>query len=89
MIEQANAVTSASDATRKAEANSLLSPRFYRTDFAALERVDVEAVRPEWSQLMEEFKRDTNRDHFERRPGIQRRASRNCPMSSIRSSWIF
>ena len=68
MIEQTNAVTSASDATRKAEANSLLSPRFYRTDFAALERVDVEAVRPEWSQLMEEFKRDTNRDHFERDP---------------------
>ena len=71
MIESASPVTSANDATRKAEANSLLSPRFYTTDFAALERVDVAAVRPEWGQLMEEFKCDTNRDHFERNPAFR------------------
>ena len=71
MIEQTSPVTSADDATRKAETDSLLSPRFYTTDFAALERVDVAAVRPEWNQLMEEFKRDTNRDHFERNPAFR------------------
>jgi magnesium-protoporphyrin IX monomethyl ester (oxidative) cyclase len=71
MIESMSPVTCANDATRKAEANSLLSPRFYTTDFAALERVDVAAVRPEWGQLMEEFKCDTNRDHFERNPAFR------------------
>jgi magnesium-protoporphyrin IX monomethyl ester (oxidative) cyclase len=71
MIEQTSPVTSATDATRKAHTDSLLSPRFYTTDFAALERVNVESVRYEWSQLMEEFKRDTNRDHFERNPAFR------------------
>jgi magnesium-protoporphyrin IX monomethyl ester (oxidative) cyclase len=71
MSEPTSPVNSASDATRKAEANSLLSPRFYTTDFEALEQVDVAAVRPEWVQLMEEFKRDTNRDHFERNPAFR------------------
>ncbi len=65
------ALTSASiatseDATRQAEANTLLSPRFYRTDYAAMNRVDVTPVRAEWDQLMAEFRNDVNQDHFER-----------------------
>jgi magnesium-protoporphyrin IX monomethyl ester (oxidative) cyclase len=59
-------VASARDATRKAEANTLLSPRFYKTDYAALERLDVSDVRGEWDQMMDEFRRDVNKDHFER-----------------------
>jgi magnesium-protoporphyrin IX monomethyl ester (oxidative) cyclase len=66
MMDEIYSVTTPDEATRKAETDSLLSPRFYRTDFAALERVDVSSVRPEWTLLMEEFKRDANRDHFER-----------------------
>jgi magnesium-protoporphyrin IX monomethyl ester (oxidative) cyclase len=54
------------DATRKAQANTLLSPRFYRTDYAAMNRLDVGPVRSEWDALMAEFKRDVNRRHFER-----------------------
>ena len=61
-------IDSAGAATRKAEANTLLSPRFYTTDFAALERLDVSTVRGEWDQMIDEFKRDVNRDHFERTP---------------------
>ena len=61
-----SAVASARDATRKAEANTLLSPRFYKTDYAALERLDVSGVRGEWDQMMDEFRRDVNKDHFER-----------------------
>jgi magnesium-protoporphyrin IX monomethyl ester (oxidative) cyclase len=59
-------IDSASAATRKAEANTLLNPRFYKTDYAALERFDVAPVRAEWDQMIAEFKRDINRDHFER-----------------------
>jgi magnesium-protoporphyrin IX monomethyl ester (oxidative) cyclase len=59
-------IATAADATRKAEANTLLSPRFYKTNYAQMERVDVSSVRSEWDQMMAEFKRDANRDHFER-----------------------
>jgi magnesium-protoporphyrin IX monomethyl ester (oxidative) cyclase len=65
MIED-KGVDSGAAATRKAEANTLLTPRFYKTDFAALERLDVAPVRAEWDQMIAEFKRDVNRDHFER-----------------------
>jgi magnesium-protoporphyrin IX monomethyl ester (oxidative) cyclase len=67
MIENTR-VDSAAAATRKAEADTLLTPRFYKTDYAALERLDVAPVRAEWDQMMAEFKRDVNRDHFERTP---------------------
>jgi magnesium-protoporphyrin IX monomethyl ester (oxidative) cyclase len=54
------------DATRLAESNTLLSPRFYRTDYAAMDRIDVSPVRREWDQMMDEFRNDSNGNHFER-----------------------
>jgi len=66
MMDEVIGIHTAGEATRKAEANTLLTPRFYTTDFAALERLDVTPVRREWDQMMAEFKRDVNRDHFER-----------------------
>jgi magnesium-protoporphyrin IX monomethyl ester (oxidative) cyclase len=66
MMDEAIGVDSAGAATRKAGADTLLNPRFYTTDFAALERLDVTPVRSEWEQMIGEFKRDVNRDHFER-----------------------
>jgi magnesium-protoporphyrin IX monomethyl ester (oxidative) cyclase len=59
-------IASPEDATRLANANTLLSPRFYTTDFAALDRVDVTPVRAEWDALIAEFRHDANRYHFER-----------------------
>ena len=59
-------IETAEDATRLAEANTLLTPRFYRTDFAAMDRIDVSPVRAEFDALMAEFERDINRDHFQR-----------------------
>jgi magnesium-protoporphyrin IX monomethyl ester (oxidative) cyclase len=61
-----NAITIASqdDSTRLAKTDTLLNPRFYTTDFAALDRIDVSAVRADWDALMEEFKRDVNKGHF-------------------------
>jgi magnesium-protoporphyrin IX monomethyl ester (oxidative) cyclase len=66
MMDDAIRIGSAGDATRRAEANTLLNPRFYTTDFAALESLDVGAVRGEWDQMIAEFRLDVNRDHFER-----------------------
>ncbi len=54
------------DSTEEAKTDTLLNPRFYTTDFAALEKIDVSSVRPEWDALMAEFARDENRGHFVR-----------------------
>jgi len=54
------------EATERAKADTLLTPRFYTTDFDALDAIDVGPVRPAWEALMEEFRRDVNRGHFER-----------------------
>jgi magnesium-protoporphyrin IX monomethyl ester (oxidative) cyclase len=60
------AIRTTEDATRRAEADTLLTPRFYRTDYRALDRIDLSPVRQDWDQLMAEFRRDNNRHHFER-----------------------
>ena len=66
MMDEVIGIDSASAATKKAEANTLLSPRFYKTDYDALERIKVDSVRGEWDDMMAVFKRDQNKDHFER-----------------------
>jgi magnesium-protoporphyrin IX monomethyl ester (oxidative) cyclase len=53
-------------ATARAASTTLLSPRFYRTDYAAIDRMDVTPLRREWQQLLDEFRGDGNRNHFER-----------------------
>lgn len=55
-----------SSSTERARRGGLLSPRFYRTDYAAMDRMDVAPVRREWDELMAEFDRDENRGHFRR-----------------------
>lgn len=52
------------DTMRMALTETVLSPRFYTTNFAALDRVDVEPVRAEWDALMAEMASDPNRAHF-------------------------
>ncbi len=52
------------ESTRYAQQDTVLSPRFYTTDFAAMSRIDVSLVRPEWDALIAELRADHNRNHF-------------------------
>ncbi len=45
---------------------TMLSPRFYTTDFEAMDRIDVSPVREEWDALIAEMASDPNRGHFRR-----------------------
>lgn len=56
----------ANESTDRARTETVLTPRFYTTDFKALERIDVGPVRTEWEQMMDEFRSDGNTDHFVR-----------------------
>jgi magnesium-protoporphyrin IX monomethyl ester (oxidative) cyclase len=54
------------ETTRLAAQEAMLSPRFYTTDFAEIDRVDVSAVRTEWDALIAEMRADPNKGHFKR-----------------------
>jgi magnesium-protoporphyrin IX monomethyl ester (oxidative) cyclase len=52
------------ESTQLAKTDTLLNPRFYTTDFEALEELDVSSVRAEWDDLIAELQLDTNKGHF-------------------------
>ena len=54
------------DTQAMAREDTVLSPRFYTTDFAAMDRIDVAPVRAEWDALIAEMASDPNRLHFKR-----------------------
>ena len=54
------------ESTLLAKQDTLLTPRFYTTDHAAIDRIDVEPIRRDWEVLMQEFRRDINSEHFKR-----------------------
>ncbi len=54
------------DAMDMAKENTVLSPRFYTTDFDALDAIDVSPVRAEWDALIDEMLEDRNKKHFKK-----------------------
>lgn len=56
--------TEPNESTKLAQRDTMLTPRFYTTDFAAMDKLDVSSIRADWDELMAEFKRDINKGHF-------------------------
>ena len=56
------------ETTKEAATETVLTPRFYTTDFAEMDRLNVDAMRGEWDKLVAEFRRDPNKNHFKRTP---------------------
>ncbi|MBU6218072.1 MAG: magnesium-protoporphyrin IX monomethyl ester (oxidative) cyclase [Burkholderiales bacterium] len=54
------------EATERALENTILNPRFYTTDFDAIDRTEISHMRGQWDALMAEFAADRNKDHFQR-----------------------
>lgn len=59
-------VAGAFDTNEAALENTVLSPRFYTTDFEAMDAIDVSSVRAEWDALIAEMASDPNKGHFKR-----------------------
>lgn len=60
------AVIDSKTATAVAMQNTLLTPRFYTTDFDALDALDVTPVREEWDKLIARMQSDPNKGHFKK-----------------------
>ncbi|WP_121633957.1 magnesium-protoporphyrin IX monomethyl ester (oxidative) cyclase [Tropicibacter alexandrii] len=65
-IQEEQAKLDSRFATDVAMQNTLLTPRFYTTDFDELDAIDVSSVRGEWDGLIAQMVSDPNKGHFKK-----------------------
>ncbi len=72
-VEEGLAIAEAQDkqyndemATETAMQNTLLTPRFYTTDFDEMDAIDVSSVREDWDKLIAQMVSDPNKGHFKK-----------------------
>jgi magnesium-protoporphyrin IX monomethyl ester (oxidative) cyclase len=58
--------TPPNETTAVALQDTVLTPRFYTTNFKAMAALEVDLVRAEWDALIADLRADTNRNHFVR-----------------------
>ena len=56
------AIETRDDVMHRAKSENLISPRFYTTDYSAMDRLDVSSVRAEWDMMLAEYEGDNNHD---------------------------
>ena len=78
-VEEGLAIAEAQDAqfndemaTETAMQNTLLTPRFYTTDFDELDAVDVSGVQEDWDDLIAQMLADPNKGHFKKNTFYER-----------------
>ena len=59
-------------ATSMAMEETLLSPRFYTTDFAEMDAINVDPVREDWNHLIKRMVSDPNKGHFKKNEDWER-----------------
>jgi magnesium-protoporphyrin IX monomethyl ester (oxidative) cyclase len=77
MTEATNHGEAQNESTRIAQKDTLLTPRFYTTNFDEIDKIDVSSVREEWDGLIAEMQSDPNRGHFIRNEEF------NCDTSAL------
>ncbi|WP_233495484.1 magnesium-protoporphyrin IX monomethyl ester (oxidative) cyclase [Rhodosalinus halophilus] len=65
-IQEEQAKLDSKFATDVAMQNTLLTPRFYTTDFDELDAIDVSPVREDWDALIAQMEADPNKGHFKK-----------------------
>jgi magnesium-protoporphyrin IX monomethyl ester (oxidative) cyclase len=63
-IQEAQAKFDSTTATEVAMQNTLLTPRFYTTDFDEMDAINVDGIRAEWDELIAQMVADPNKGHF-------------------------
>lgn len=54
------------DIAQRVKQETLLTPRFYTTDFDAVAKLDISAMEADFRAMLAEFETDYNREHFQR-----------------------
>ena len=61
-----NGMITSEQATEVAMQNTLLTPRFYTTDFDEMDAIDVTPVREDWDKMIAAMAADPNKGHFKK-----------------------